>query len=878
MVATTVNQMKRVSAGFLLLFLLTVAPTEAQSQGQLNYSALQKYFNELYQVSVFANSETAIQVSIPDSLLKADRRQLLNFLESNNNIRHIYYNPLVIILYQGGTDPDVNQPSSVGRRKYQVKGQLIDAHSGKSINGGSIIIPEANILINADSTGSFEFDLLPGIYSLKALGQGTFESNVELVLENDRILNIELFEKTVELDEVVISTTVRDVNVINLQPGSLTLEINDIKKIPAFLGEIDVSRAVISLPGVTTVGEGATGFNVRGGNIDQNLILLDGMSLFNSSHLLGFFSAFNPDLLRDFTLYKGLIPADKGGRISSVLDVNQKGANNESFGFGASIGPLNSKLYVNVPIIKNTSALSLGVRGAYPNYVLSSFPDESVVSKSKASYYDVTAKYDHEFEGGSLITLDAYVGGDEFKLSADTSFTYSSLLLGLKYITPVAEKWSLNLHGFTSRYQAGIEDRTLNQEADFENGISQISLKADLKYQGDRANHILGVESNYYQFLTGEIVPVTADSEVSAQKLPDHKAIDISLYGSTEFQLNPKLGFQAGIRVTSFHNIGPDEFLQFEEGVGKEPETVTDTVQLASGKLNHVNTSVEPRVSFNYRVSPNSSLKAGYSRTFQYIHLFSNTVASLPTDLWRPSDPNLEPVSAHLLSLGYFRNFRENLFETSIEVFYKDINNVIEFTNGTRILLNEELVFNTLQGTAQAYGLELLLKKTKGNFTGRLGYTYSRAWSKFQSEIEQENLNNGEYFPADFDRPHDLNIFGNLKLGRLWNVSANFVYTTGRPISLPQTSFRFGGAIGYSGIERNTFRIPDFHRLDLSITLEGSNKKERRLQSSWTFSIYNVYGRKNVYSVFINGEDGRPRQLSVLGAPFPSLTFNLKLL
>lgn len=867
--------MRRALIGIVLACTAFHGCSNLYSQQQLDFSSLQRIFQQEYQISVYAEDRLAGNVAIPESLNQS-KDSILAYLQNQLNIKHIYYNHLVIILYSPGvtkepTTPNQNQPT------YKVQGRLVDAQTGAGINSGSIIISKANVLLNTDPSGYFELELPAGNYSLKALGQGTFETNMELLLNSDQQLNIELFEKTIQLEEVVVSTKVQDVNVVNLQPGSTTLGIEEISRVPALLGEVDVSRSVIALPGVSTVGEGATGFNVRGGNIDQNLILMNGMSLFNSSHLLGFFSVFNPDLLSDFTLYKGLIPADKGGRISSVLDVKLKGASSDFFDVSASIGPINSKLYANLPVVKQVSGLAIGVRGAYPNYVLRSFPDQSPISDSKASYYDFTARYDHQISEKGILSVDAYLSGDEFRLSADTTFNYSTTLLGIKYITSLWGKWQLNLAGFSSQYRSGLEDRTINREADFENGISQYAANLGLSYQDERFQHSLGFEANYYHFTTGKLVPATDHSEIETDLQPNRKAFDVSIYASTAIQINSRIGVRLGLRGTAFNNLGPEELPVFAEDQIKHPETVIDTLTIGSGDFNHLKTGWEPRLSINYRLTDRSSLKMGYSRTYQYIHLFSNTVASLPTDLWRPSDPNLEPVSAHIFSLGYYRNFQANLFESSLEVFYKDIDNLIDFTNGTRVLLNPELVFNTLQGTAKAYGVEYMLRKTRGKLTGRLAYTYSRAKSKFESEIPGQSLNMGETFPANFDRPHDLNLFANFQLGRRWHTSLNFVYTTGRPISLPESSFRIGGAIGFADIFRNQFRVPDFHRLDWSVSLEGSNKKDRKWLTSWTFSIYNVYGRKNVFSVFINGEDGRPRQLSVLGAPFPSLALNIKL-
>lgn len=826
-------------------------------------------------ITLFTVDVNQEDILLPDSMLMQSKTSILNYLHNSLGINHMFYNPYVIILYPDRVSNGVYGSELLSDQIYQVRGRLLDASTGAKISNGTIIVDEVEMLVNTDSSGYFEFTLPTGRYAVKAIGPGTLTSNFDLEVDRDVNVNIELFERTVELDEIIISVSNPEANVVSLEPGSLRLEISELKEMPAFLGEVDVTRAVISLPGVSSVGEGATGFNVRGGNIDQNLILMDGIPLFNSSHLLGFFSAFNPDLIRDFTLYKGLIPADKGGRISSVLEVNQKGPNKSSVGVGASVGPLNSKLFLDVPVKKESSGIVLGLRGAYPNYVLRSFPDESEASNGRASFYDITFKYDHEFDRSQVLTTNFYLSEDKFKLSDDTTFNYSSILAGLNYTTSINELWSLRLETTWSRYRAGIDDQTLNQTSEFVNGISQASLKGMMFTNHQRTSYHAGFETNLYQFLTGKLVPANSQSEVSPQIMPDRNALDISLFVGVQHEINHRVGIQAGLRATSFFNLGPDLIPVFSPESSKDPEYVVDTTTLDKGEFDNLRLSFEPRFSANFRLNPNTSLKAGYSRTYQYIHLFSNTVASLPTDLWRPSDTNLKPISAHLLSFGLFRNFKENLLETSVEVFYKDISNTIDFVGGTRVLLNPELVFQTLQGASEAYGLELSIHKTRGKFTGRLGYTFSRSWSRFQSDIDRQNLNDGEKFPANFDRPHDLNLFGNWKLGRLWSASANFAYTSGRPVSLPEQSFRFGGAIVYSQIDRNNFRVPDFHRLDLAVTLEGSNKKKGKFSTSWTFSVYNVYGRKNVFSVFINGEDGRPRQLSVLGAPFPSLTFNL---
>ncbi len=868
--------MRRNIWGCFFTVQLCVSPLLLSGQETENRVGLADKFKQDYHITLFSTVPMPEVNYLPDLILAESKDVILNYLKVNHHIEYLYYNPFVVILYMATTQNTASSGETAPREQFRVTGRLLDAVTGKPLPG-TIMVNEENVLVNADSDGNFSLSLPRGSFAVKAIGPGTVASNLELTVDGNIAIEIELFEKTVELEEVTISTAHPDVNVVSVQPGASTLEVSDLKKIPAFLGEIDISRAVISLPGVSTVGEGSTGFNVRGGSIDQNLILMDGMPLFNSAHLLGFFSIFNPDLLSDFTLYKGLIPVDRGGRASSVLSVKQRGPNKESLGLNTSVGPLNSKIFLDLPLVKGSTGLVIGARGAYPNYVLRSFPDESIVSDSRAGYFDLTVKLDHEFENGSALGSDFYLSGDEFNLSRDTTFNYSTLLAGINYTTRIENRWTLDLSASLSKYRASIIDQSVNQQSQFSNGITQTSMTGKLFTGEDNSGYQVGFEANYYHFFTGKIAPDAGQSEVDYRELPNRQAADLSIFAGAWLSLNDRLSMRAGLRVTSFFNMGPDLIPVFESGAAKEPENVTDTIRLNSGDLDYLKTSLEPRIAITYLAGPSTSVKAGYSRTYQYIHLFSNTVASLPTDLWRPSDPNLLPVSAHIISLGIFKNFRQNLFESSVELFYKDISNAIDFESGTNVLLNPQLVFRTLQGNSEAYGLELSVNKTRGMFTGSLGYTFSRARSQFQSEDVQENLNRGAWFPANFDRPHDLNLLGSWTPGRRWSFSANFAYTTGRPISLPESSYRVGGAIVFGDINRNTFRVPDFHRLDLAVTLAGNNRKDRKFSTSWTFSIYNVYGRKNVFSVFINGEDGKPRQLSVLGAPFPSLTFNLSL-
>ncbi|TRX62202.1 TonB-dependent receptor [Fulvivirga sp. M361] len=868
---------KRISLTFFILILSVPFVSYAQNDDGVNYEILKKHVQSKYSIKLLADSLTAENIKLPDKALSFSVNELLHSLQTDFKIDYFFYNSYVIVLM---SNESVKEKAASTDRKpvqYRFSGQLKDAIKGDKINAGTIFIDPANVILNTNSSGYFECQLDEGIYNIKVIGLGTYENNFELSLYDDVNLEIELFEKTVELEEVVITSKSPEVNLISLRPGSFEFDLNTLKSIPTFLGELDISRAVITLPGVSTVGEGASGFNVRGGSIDQNLILMDGAPLYNSSHLLGFFSIFNPDLIKDFTLYKGLIPADKGGRISSVLEVNQKVPNKEKLGFNAGIGPVSSRVFLDMPIKNKKAGLILAARAAYPTYVLSSFPDESSIKNSSANYFDANLKYDHEFKDGSIITLNGYYSFDEFNITQDTLLSYSNLLGSISYEKPVNEDLKLNFITSYTKYDADIDDATFNQESEFSNGIDQIAFKGTFNYLLNKHNYKAGIEINHYNFRTGKIEPRSQNSETIFQELPDQKAIDLSIFINDEFNISERFGVQLGLRLSSFFNIGEDKFYEFAANETRSRESITDSTLLQSGEVKLLNTNPEPRLAISYRLNSSSSIKASYSRTAQYIHLMSNTVASLPTDLWRPSSPNLESGVSDQISLGYFKNSKSNDYETSFEAFYKEIENTVDFKNGARILLNEELPFQTLQGEATAYGLEALIRKTRGKFTGRIGYTWSRARSRFRSNVADDQLNNGERLPANFDKPHNLNIVGNWKLGRLWRFSTSFTYSSGRPVTLPQSTLIVNGVRVFSDISRNNFRVPDFHRLDMSITLEGSHKKNRRFDTSWTFSVYNLYGRKNVFSVFVDNNDGQAKQLSVLGAPFPSLTFNLTL-
>jgi len=838
--------------------------------------SVQNYLIELQEIySVRLYCHTLAKDILLDRVIKSDvLEDALDFLSTETNL-HVYrYSELVYII----TPINMNTASLVqAKNEYRVTGRIIDAVSGDYIPYAVLFIEELNESFSADANGNFSILLPDGLYSIKVSSLGNFENNFDISLRNDLRMEIELYKKTIQLDEVTITYQNLDHNLKSLEASSIEMNIDAIKKIPAFLGEVDINRVMVSLPGVTTVGEGATGFNVRGGNIDQNLILFDGIPIYNTGHLLGFFSVFNADMISDFKLHKGNIPSNYGGRISSVLHVNQKIPNKEKFKFSTSIGPINSKLFFDIPLVEKRSGIIFGGRAAYPNYIIKSFPEENGVDKSRAAYYDVNVKFDQLIGENSSVSITSNLSSDEFSLASDTTFNYSTKAIGLNFDHFFRNGDRLNIFTSFMKYNASFEDVTFNQQFEFENGMNQYMFKSSYeRFYNNWFDAELGIDLSYYNFITGQITPIGSESNIKKDQLSNEKSLETAIYLQNTINIADKLSIGIGVRFSSYFNIGPTEYFEFGKGLGISRESVIDTLSISPDKIQHLKSTLEPRLTLNYQLNISTSIKAGYSQTAQYMHLFSNSVASLPTDLWRSSTPNLKPMFANQVSLGLFKNFQDNTLRMSTEIFYKQVNNTVDFKNGTSILMNRELTFNTLQGESKSYGAEFLIEKKGIWYETTIAYTLSKSQSIVKNVIKEEQINDGQYFPSNFDKPHDINAFVNFKLSRLWSMSANFVYSSGRPATIPQSTFFFDGLRYFTDIERNNFRVPDTHRLDISFTIEGNNKVSSKFESSWTFSVYNVYGRKNPFSIFVVGDSLKAKQLSVFGAPFPSITFNLK--
>ena len=806
----------------------------------------------------------------------------------------MYHNHYVVLLKTGLPD-NIEQYDDRGiRERFIVIGDSIgmktgedatltgyvrDAANGEGFVGATVYVEELERGISTNLNGYYSLKIPSGAYHLQInyVGYEGEQRNIRML--SDGSLSVDLFENTARLEEITIFEKEEDFNITGAQMSVTRLDIQKVKKMPAFLGEVDIINSIEMLPGVSVAGEGAAGFNVRGGDVGQNLVLLDGIPVFNPSHLFGFFSAFNSDMLHDATLYKGGIPAQYGGRIASVLDVSMKDGNLRDFSGSGGIGVVASRLNLEIPLVKDKSSLLIGGRASYSDWILNRVRDLTI-RNSEASFYDMNAKFGYRFNDKHKITLSSYLSHDHFLFNDEVDYSYgnsgASFAWDFLITQPLVSSFQATYAKYDYEVMSGEDStKTAHLASGFEIYGGQWNLSF---FPGEQHQLNGGVSVNWYAFQPGRQEPSGAYSLLLPKKLEDEQALETAVYLNEEYQISPKITLNLGLRYSWYANMGPGKVPVYEENQPLSPSTLVDSAFYDNGEQIATYQGFEPRVSLKVGLTPSSSIKASYNRLRQYIHLISNTAAVTPTDIWKLSDPYLQPQIGDQWALGYYKNFLINTIETSLEVFYKDIQNLPEYKNGATLLMNEYLETDLVNARGQAYGVEMFVAKNIGRLTGWLAYTYSRSLRKTESAYREERINQGEYFPSNFDKPHDFTLIANYQFTRRVRLGVNFIYSTGRPTSYPAGSYRLGTIDLPHFSERNQFRIPDYHRLDVSFSIDGNLKKNKKWDSSWTFSIYNLYGRKNPYSVYFVNE-GRGLQgykLSVLGRPFPSITYNFK--
>ncbi|MBR9846096.1 MAG: TonB-dependent receptor [Algicola sp.] len=773
--------------------------------------------------------------------------------------------------------------SILAQEKYTLSGVISDASSNETLIGVNILFPDQQTGTITNEYGFYSITLPEGTYKLLISYLG-FQNVVETIeLNSDITKNFSLNEATEALDEIVITEDVEKLNIRKPQMSVNALSANTIKQIPVVLGEVDVIKAISLLPGVTTAGEGASGFNVRGGSADQNLILLDEAIIYNSSHLFGFFSVFNPDAIKDLRLYKGGIPARYGGRVSSVLDIYQKEGNSNEFHANGGIGAVSSRLLVEGPIKKEKGSFLLGGRASYAHLFLPLFDIDNI-----AYFYDLNTKLSYKLNQNNNIYLSGYFGHDVFSINDSFENTYGNTVLNFRWNHLFSDKLFSNLSLIYSDYYYGLNLEFV--EFNWNSGIRNFNLKYDFKhYLTDKVKLQYGLNSIYHKFNPGEIEPSTSTSGINPQKLIDKYALENALYFDVEHQLTDKLTASYGLRYSNFLRLGQDELNLYEndqavifndqlqiyqkaEPIGTEEFKRSDIIESFN--------NLEPRLALAYQLNNKSSVKASYNRMTQYLHLLSNTNSPTPLDVWTPSGKYAKPQILDQYAIGYFRNFSNNTYSLELESFYKTVRNRIDYIDGANLIANDALEQVILNGRARAYGLELLLRKNEGRFTGWLAYTLSKSEQQTEGRTANETgINNGEWYNTPYDKTHDISFTGSYELTKKWSFNANFLFQTGQPVTYPNGQYEYNGIRIPSYTNRNEFRLPTYHRLDLSASYTPRPDKLKGFRGEWVFGIYNVYDRKNAASISFSQNRDTSRneatRLAIFGV-VPSVSYNFK--
>ena len=901
-----------------LFFIVSVTITAQHNNAQftINYKDITKkeLFSLLeektnytfYYIDHWLNDEKLTEsfknASIHDILTKALQNTSLNFtiIENNKVIitngtrlhKSLYEDELtkstteaVSPVYMEANIEGTNEIIRIGKEflgnkqpSYTLSGIVKNAMTNQPVEGVVILERVKNISTATNEKGAFTLQLPFGRNTIETLLLGFTSTTKELIVYGNGKLNMSISEEAEMLDELIIKTK-KENNIKEVIAGITQISIEEIKTIPQVLGERDILKVAATLPGIKSAGEGAEGVNVRGGKVDQNLFLLDESVMYNPAHFLGLFSAINPFTTSDLKVYKGNIPAEYGGRISSVFDITTKDASTTAFKGEASIGVVTSNISLEIPIVKEKSGLLLGVRNTYSNWILKSLNDKSL-NNSSASFYDVIAKYNHKFDENNALKITAYHSKDDFRIASDTTNTYGNTLASINWFHKFNDKNHGNLIVSTSNYAFNINyNSTANTNFDLKYNIDEISTKLKMKYVHSK-NHTFdyGISSKLYTVSPGSINPSDEASIVNPLTIDTERGLESAVFVSDVYDVNSKLSLNLGLRYAVYLGLGESTQRFYEENSPKTAATLIATEQYANNEVYQTYNGLEYRLSGRYFLDPELSLKASLNKSFQFIHRLSNNTSASPTDAWKLSDNNIKPQEAIQASLGLFKNFNVNEYEVSVEGYYKKYKNVLDYKVGASFLLNERIETEVLQGPGKSYGIEFLAKKNVGKLNGWFGYSYSRSFIQLDSPFNEDRVNNGEFFPTNFDKPHDFNVITNYKLTKRYSLSGSFTYQTGRPITYPTGKYNYQGTEYVLYSDRNKFRIPDYYRLDLGINIEGNHKIKKFAHSFWNISVYNVLGRNNPFAVFFVTENGNVKayQSSIFSTPIPTITYNFK--
>ena len=767
------------------------------------------------------------------------------------------------------------------QEKFTLSGSIFEAEGQETLIGANVLILNLKTGTISNEYGFYSLTLKKGIYQISVSMMGYTNLQETITLDRNITQNFTLTEALQSLDEVVIESNIESLNIKTPQMSVNSLSASSIKQIPVVFGESDVIKAITLLPGVSSAGEGAAGFNVRGGAADQNLILLDEATIFNSSHLFGLFSVFNPDAIKSLKLYKGGIPAKYGGRVASVLDIYQKEGNKNEFHANGGIGLVASRMLLEGPLKKGSGSFLLGGRATYAHLFLPLFDIDNI-----AYFYDLNTKLSYKLDPKNKIYLSGYFGRDVFNVSESFENTYGNTVVNFRWNHLFSDRLFSNLSLIYSDYYYGLNLNFVGFE--WNSGIQNMNIKYDFKqYISDRYKLEYGVHSTYYRFNPGIISPNGPESGINKEELTNKFAFENAVYIDVNQQVTDRLAISYGARLSTFLRLGQKELNVYENGlaIGYNADLnlyeKIDPIGSQSdghGKVIKSFMNLEPRVALSYQLDDNTSLKTSYNRMAQYLHLLSNTSSPTPLDVWAPSGTYIQPQILDQLAIGYFKNYER--YSLEVESFYKITKNRIDYIDGANLIANKAIEQIVLNGRSRAYGLELLFRKNKGRFKGWFAYTLSKSEQQTKGRTDLEpGINNGNWYNTPYDKTHDISITSSYELSERWNLNANFIFQTGQPTTYPNGQYAYNDIIVPTYEARNSSRLDAYHRFDVSGTYTPKSNKDRRWQGEWVFSIYNLYNRKNTQSLnFRENQDTGQNEavkLSLFGA-VGSVSYNFK--
>ena len=775
--------------------------------------------------------------------------------------------------------------SSFGQEKFTLSGTIIDANSNETLIGVNVVIPALKTGVTTNEYGFYSITIPKGNYTVQIsyLGYQTIEESIAL---NQNIKNnFNLFSNETALQEVIITDNKTKIDIKKPEMSVNKLSISTIKKMPVVLGEVDVLKSILLLPGVTNAGEGASGFNVRGGGADQNLILLDEATIFNSSHVFGFFSVFNPDAIKDLKLYKGGIPARYGGRASSVLDIYQKDGNSKGFHVNGGIGLISSRILAEGPLVKDKGSFLIGGRSSYAHLFLKLSEEQK---DNSAYFYDLNTKLSYKLDSNNSLYLSGYFGRDVFSLNKSFTNIYGNATLNLRWNHLFSEKLFSNLSLIYSDYYYGLDLDFVGFKWD--SGIKNYNIKYDFKnYISDKFKLNYGVNGIYYEFNPGTIKPSDENSGINFDQLDKKYAFEPAVYINADHEISDRIALSYGLRYSMFYRLGQSTVNIYEndnpvlfnaELQIYEKATPIGTKFYDRNKVMKSYNYLEPRFSLAYQINDDQSIKASYNRMVQYLQLISNTSSPTPLDVWTPSDRFIKPQIADQVALGYFKNFNDDMYSLEVETYYKEVQNRLDYIDGANLIANKAIEQIILNGQLRSYGLEIMFRKNEGKFNGWISYTLSKSEQQTPGRTPIETgINNGQWYNSVYDKLHNVAVTTSYNLNEKWSFGANFALQTGQPVTYPVGQYEYLGINVPSYGLRNENRLPAYHHLDIAATLTPSKNKNREWKGEWVFSIYNLYNRKNAASINFrqNAETGSNEAIktSIFGI-VPAVSYNFK--